>query len=182
MRIENLDIEKLNLRKIDGFDEYYISPEGDVWSYKNKPRCPKGWAKLKPWIDSRGYHWIRLVEGRNKRSESIHRLVAFAFCEGYFEGAVVNHKDANPHNNHYTNLEWCTQKHNIHQSYKTSGVDQTRNYKYYTLVYPDGTKSERFKGFVAFEKFIKENNLPTSALSLRAYGYSKNYKCIEESK
>lgn len=182
MRIENLDVEKLNLKKIKGFEEYYISPSGEVWSYKNKPHCPKGWKKLTDWVDKKGYHWIRLVDGDRKMGESIHRLVAFAFCEGYFEGAVVNHKDGNTHNNHYTNLEWCTQKHNVNESYKTSGINQVRNYKYFTLIYPDGTKSEEFKGFAQFEKFIKDNELNTSALSLRAYGRSKDYKCIQRNK
>lgn len=48
----------------------------------------------------------------------VHRLVAIAFCDGYFEGAVVNHKDDNIFNNRADNLEWCTQSYNIKYSYR----------------------------------------------------------------
>lgn len=43
-----------------------------------------------------------------------HRLVAMLFLdlpENYAE-LVVNHKDGNKLNNHFTNLEWCTQYYN----------------------------------------------------------------------
>lgn len=43
----------------------------------------------------------------------IHRLVASAFCfDTYFEGATVDHIDANKTNNYYKNLEWVSQKEN----------------------------------------------------------------------
>ena len=44
----------------------------------------------------------------------VHRLVAEAFVYGFFEGAVVNHKDENTHNNSVDNLEWCTNTYNLH--------------------------------------------------------------------
>lgn len=44
----------------------------------------------------------------DKKEIKVHRLVAKYFCEGYFEGAVVNHKDKNTYNNIYSNLEWTT--------------------------------------------------------------------------
>lgn len=48
---------------------------------------------------------------------SIHRLVAqhFVINPKPLEYKVVNHKDNDPANNHYLNLEWCTQKMNIGQ-------------------------------------------------------------------
>jgi hypothetical protein len=45
----------------------------------------------------------------------IERLVAWEFCEGYNKQMniiEVNHKDANPENNYYENLEWVTPNEN----------------------------------------------------------------------
>lgn len=57
------------------------------------------------------------LEGRKKRY-LVHRLVAYAFCEGYESDLVVNHKDGNRTNNVPNNLEWVTTKENIHDSMK----------------------------------------------------------------
>lgn len=42
------------------------------------------------------------------------RLVAYLFLEApdNYKELVVNHKDGNKLNNHYTNLEWCTYNYN----------------------------------------------------------------------
>ena len=58
------------------------------------------------------YYYCLLSKEGQKKQYRTHRLVAKAFCEGYEEGLVVNHKDLNKTNNHYTNLEWITPKEN----------------------------------------------------------------------
>jgi len=49
----------------------------------------------------------------------VHRCVAFEFVDGYFDGAVVNHKDGNKLNNVAENLEWTTQKENMRHAVDT---------------------------------------------------------------
>lgn len=49
----------------------------------------------------------------------VHRCVAEEFVDGYFDGAVVNHKDGNKLNNTVDNLEWVTQSENITHAYAT---------------------------------------------------------------
>ena len=97
---------------VEGFeDKYLVSNMGRVWGIKRghelKQQNYKGYKKV---MLSVGYMNLRFVW--------LHRLVAKAFCPGYFEGADVNHKDFNPSNNIYTNLEWVSHKDNILHSYK----------------------------------------------------------------
>lgn len=64
---------------------------------------------VKPEISQDGYYRMPLFndDGVAKKHQ-LHRLVAWAFCDGYKEGLVVNHLDSTPANNHYSNLEWTT--------------------------------------------------------------------------
>ncbi len=48
----------------------------------------------------------------------VHQLVAMAFYGPPSEGRVVNHKDADPTNNHVGNLEYVTQAENIQHASK----------------------------------------------------------------
>ena len=43
----------------------------------------------------------------------VHRLVGKLFCEGWFEGALIDHIDHDPENNHYSNLRWVTRSQNV---------------------------------------------------------------------
>lgn len=84
---------------------YKVSNLGEVLS-------PSG-SYLKPYKSKKGY---LIVDIKRKRLK-VHRLVAMAFLtkpDGY---DFVNHKDGDKTNNHYLNLEWCTNKQNIQHAY-----------------------------------------------------------------
>lgn len=164
---------------IDGHDDYIITEYGDVYSLKYKS-INKMALKGRQYKDR--YISIGICENNKVKYMQIHRLVAKYFCSGYFEGAVVNHIDGNKHNNYYKNLEWTTHKDNIHKSYITSGVDQTRNYKNYIIVNKDGTKSNLLKGIGGLKQYILDNNLNVSITSLTKYCSSKGYKLIKFNK
>lgn len=59
-----------------------------------------------------GYMLVQLFDGETRKASTAHRLVAIAFCSGFFEGANVNHRDGVKTNNVPSNLEWVTAKDN----------------------------------------------------------------------
>lgn len=67
---------------------------------------------LKPVKNTKGYEHVFLYKNGKRKTFKIHRLVAFMFIEGYFEGAEIDHIDTNRTNNHVSNLRWCTSKEN----------------------------------------------------------------------
>ena len=166
--------------KIDGYDSYYITDKGDVYTYRSEK---VGWQglrklKLKGVNNPQRYLQVCLCENGVRKYVQVHRLVARYFCDGYFEGAVVNHKNANIHDNNYLNLEWVSQKDNINYSYKTSGKDQVRNYIMTTLVTPDGTHISGFRGKKAAIRYAISNGFDVSPTSLSKYNYSRGYMLI----
>lgn len=71
-----------------------------------------------------GYRKVEIMNRGVTSRYYVHRLVAYEYCDGYAHGLVVNHKDGNPSNNHYTNLEWVTQKQNVRHAI-ASGTAKT---------------------------------------------------------
>ena len=65
------------------------------------------------------YFHTNLCKNGEKKSTSIHRLVAQAFIPNPENKPCVNHIDGNKHNNHVENLEWVTYSENIQHAYRT---------------------------------------------------------------
>lgn len=123
---------------IDNYPDYLISDAGEVFS-----KCSN--KTLYKEKNTAGYYRVRI--GYPQKKFFIHYLVAKAYCEGYFEGAVVNHKDFNKCNNHYTNLEWVTRSYNAKHAYK--GGRQTGAFK-------EIASSYMYKGKRYYNKTVKE--------------------------
>ena len=170
-------------KRIEGFDDYYITEFGDVYSTR-----PIGASKehklhkLKPKNPGRDNKYLNIILCRDdgQFTKSIHRLVAEAFVDGYFDGAVPNHIDGNNRNNSSDNLEWVTVKENIHKSYETSGVSATRNFRMWNLYDDSGTLIGSFVGHIEMESFVKEHSIPASPSSLSKYGKSNGYYVIKK--
>lgn len=81
---------------------------------------------LKTSNDGNDYQVVVLCKHGEHNTLRVHKLVAVAFVDGYFKGAVVNHIDENKQNNVWTNLEWCTQRYNVNYSYLKNryGLDE----------------------------------------------------------
>jgi len=98
-----------NWQVVEGFNNtYHISDNGRLLSLKNGiPRFLKGGSTKAGYVQ-----FAFSINGECVRGY-LHRLVAQYFVSGYFEAAVVNHKNGNKRNNHYSNLEWVTSRDNI---------------------------------------------------------------------
>lgn len=92
-----------------GFIE--VSNKGRVRSLlRGEPRV------LKPQVDNKGYHRIRVTVEREKMSYKVHREIAKAFIPNPNNLPQVNHKDGNKSNNSVDNLEWITNRDNAHHA------------------------------------------------------------------
>ena len=112
--ISKLDIWKTKYQTNNGF-YYYVTRFGEVWNTETM-------TKLGIRINGSGYNRVNLGSAHDVR---VHRLVAHHFVpkpkdlvdKGLKEDdLVVNHLDGNKLNNRCDNLEWTTQKGNIHHA------------------------------------------------------------------
>ncbi len=91
--------------EIKDYPYYRIYNNGQVYTEKRN-------HYLTPTI-SNGYYRVGLYNTNGiQRNHQVHKLVAQYFCENPDNKPVVNHKDGNKLNNHYTNLEWVTRSEN----------------------------------------------------------------------
>ena len=107
-------------------DRYEVSNFGNVRS-KSYLKCTSNMhgamsfmTKAKDMVQSvnaSGYLTIDLRKNKTRSTGIVHRLVAKAFLDNPDNLPVVNHMDSDRKNNHYSNLEWCTQQHNVQHSY-----------------------------------------------------------------
>ena len=97
------------IKNYEGF--YEISNTGKIKSLVNRYKTKQN-AELLPYVDKKGYHRITLSKPTKGRF-LVHRLVAEHFLDTVEGCDIVNHKDNNPSNNIFTNLEWTTYSGNL---------------------------------------------------------------------
>lgn len=92
-------------RDIEGYEgRYQVSNMGRVRS--NYGGRSRQWNELHPRIRPDGSTEVKLKLSGTTKSYSVARLVAMAFISGYRDGLMAHHKDENPQNNRWDNLEW----------------------------------------------------------------------------
>ena len=110
-----------NIRTCEGKVTSNARFEHRVWKqrvlkqkYGRRKDTDKKDARVTLWKDGIEKTWL------------VSRLIALAWCDGYFEGATVNHIDGNPINNRADNLEWLSLKENIRHGFRTGLLPHKR--------------------------------------------------------
>lgn len=119
-------------KDINNWEEFYeVNEFGEV-------RSKRTGKYIKGDINNCGYHRVCLYNGDKKERFFRHRLVASYFLKCDDDTKQVNHIDGDKSNNHYTNLEWVSNKENeLHKiKHITNG-----NYRPYEVIFEDNTKN-----------------------------------------
>ena len=101
-------------RQIEGFPQYVVSDTGLVQNVTTG-------RTLKPYCNGNGYLKVTLCNNGVKSRHFVHRLVGFAFVEGYKTGYTIDHIDTNRTNNTKSNLRWMSLAENValmHKNHK----------------------------------------------------------------
>lgn len=128
-------IEAMKWKPIPGYDSFYIISEyGHIASLprivKRQIQYPAGKTMavkgqlIRQHITTDRYQAPISKNGVYKKLYP-HQLVAKTFIKNIGNHGVVNHRDGNPLNNHYSNLEWTNHSQNQLHSYKT-GLSKKR--------------------------------------------------------
>lgn len=101
------------MKLINGFDNYYITEDGKVFTNRITHIHKYGdMRRLKTSINGRGYVRVSLKDKRNKTyTRNLHRLLAETFL-GATKDTLVTHIDGNLKNNKLENL-LCTNRSDI---------------------------------------------------------------------
>ena len=118
-------------RPIEGWDDYEVSDQGRLRSWKFCRRTPRDVLPriLRQDVLPVGYRQITLKDKGTRRREYTHRLVLAAFVGPCPEGHQVAHWNGDKSDNRLTNLRYCTASENYDDKIR-HGADTrgTRNY------------------------------------------------------
>lgn len=149
-----------DIKPINDFPDYYITNFGNVYSTKRNYI-----KKIAKTIDSRNLYITVHLCSDKPHNVLLHRLVAKAFIPNPYNLPEVNHKDKNTKNYRFDNLEWCTRKENLYDSYST--MSSIRNYNSCKL-YKNGKFIKEFKSIKDAKRYA-EKEFKVSGTSLEKY-------------
>jgi len=105
---------------IKEFPQYEISKEGIIRVVQTKHIKSQR-------VGTTGYYVVSMYDRVTKKTKTkrVHRLLAEIYLPRVEGKPNINHIDGSKLNNHFSNLEWCTQKENIHHAFSTGLVNNT---------------------------------------------------------
>lgn len=107
---------------------YWVSNDGIIQSrHFNKKKILHQSTTTASARRSGGHKRVTIFTKQGKKKYLVHRLVAQAFIPNPNNYPQINHIDGVKSNNHYSNLEWCTQSMNTLHSYHVLGQKSPNN-------------------------------------------------------
>ena len=71
----------MEIKRIENFEDYGVTRDGKVISYKHKiPHVLRGF------VNKGGYVYVDLCKNNKTYRFAVHQLVALAYVDGWFEG------------------------------------------------------------------------------------------------
>jgi hypothetical protein len=102
--------------QLSDYSQYEVTTLGKIRNKKTKYVLKQR--------EKNGYLSVTLVKDKIKNNCLVHRLVAISFIPNFDkEKNTVNHIDHNKLNNNINNLEWVTQKENIHHAIENNLIN-----------------------------------------------------------
>ena len=149
-----MENEKKSFLPTPGEEEIWAEcvdyPAYEVSTFGNVRNSATGTLMKPKFTNSGGYAQVHFrigVESKNGKYESVHRLVAKAFCpnDNPEEKYMVDHINRDRKNNYYKNLRWVTPKENYQNSKATRAPAIYKNRT--PIVLLDGETLELIKEF-----------------------------------
>ena len=170
-------------KDIEGYEGLYqVSNMGNVRSSDRTLMVKRGndeyvlqikGRMLRPQTRRHGYLsvWLYRLDG-NKRQESVHRLVAEAFCERKSDDTEVNHKNEIKTDNRAENLEWITHKENTNYGNAQAKRSATckRNHTNWKPIRQYDMDGNFIKEYPSLKEAGKQNGFHMGNLSRNAHG------------
>lgn len=108
-----------HVKPIPDYPGYFCDAAGNVYSNRRKGRHLDPIGPLKPMNLRRrpdGYLQVHCRGDAKREAPLVHQLILETWAGKRGSGLVVNHKNGDKSDNRLENLEWVTQKENIHHA------------------------------------------------------------------
>lgn len=105
-----------NYGRFKAVDRFVNNPRGSARHLKSKI--------ISLWKRKFGYYTITLYRDGGRFAFPAHRIVAKVFIPNPKNLPIINHKDENPSNNCFWNLEWCDHTYNM--NYGTANIRKSQ--------------------------------------------------------
>ena len=175
MKFMMLKQEKKILYPVRGYEKYFVTKEGEVYS-----SWRKSLNKLKFTISSWGYPQVSLYPG--SKTIEVHRLIAETLIPNPENKREVNHINGIKTDNRVRNLEWNTNTENQKHSYRT-GLRKTKPVEQLDL---NGIVINSYRSTVIAEEDtgISRSNIAACCRGAKHYNSAGGYfwRYIEEVK
>lgn len=165
------------LIEIEGYDGYFVSDDGKVYSTKYKePR------ELKQRINKKGRPYVNLCKNGKMKSFETHRIVAKHFLPDFSFDLQVNHIDGVKTNNNVSNLEMVTVQRNMEHAYQMGLKVNPKGEKHWDAKLTESEVKEIRNKYIpniyGTRKLAKEYNVSISCIKFILKG--KTWKDIAD--